>query len=186
MTDRFLGTDGGCDSRLLRGPDPQGHRRGRRGAGGLPGALARSPWPRSPGIRCSGWSASPTSRTTAPSRSRRKARRRTASARQGRRPSSRPWRIRSGRARSSGSRRRRRRPTASSPRAGRRRSPSRGARRARRISAPSGTSSCSRPRAPRASTPAKASSTRCRSGSRRPWRSSRSRATWPAAPPGRW
>ena len=51
---------------------------------------------------------------------------------------------------------------------------------------PSGTSSCSRPRAPRASMPARASSTRCRSGSRRPWRSSRSRATWRAAPPGRW
>ena len=78
-----------------------------------------------------------------------------------------------------------RRQTANQPRAGCRRNPSRGARQARRISAPSGTWSCSRPRAPRASMPAKASSTRCRSGSKRRWPSSRSRATWPAALPGR-
>ena len=68
---RVPGPDGWRRARLLRGPDPARHRGGGRGTGGLPGAVAPSPWPRSPGIRCSGWSASPTSRTAAPSRSRR-------------------------------------------------------------------------------------------------------------------
>ena len=81
------------------------------------------------------------------------------------------------------SRRRRPSPTASRPRPSRRRSPSPAARRATRTWGPSGRSSCWRRRAPGASTPARVSSTSCRSVSRRRWPSSRWKATSPAGPP---